>query len=342
MINITTQVKESEWNEFLKRDRSANIYHTPKWKKILENSFGYEPYYLFAKDEYGQIEGLFPLIYLKSRITKNRLSSIPFAHVCGPVGNETAVNLLVLEGIKLFKKLKVTHFEIKSFVDFYGFKRQNAFSTYILDLSPNVEEVWKKMDKGSVRWAIKKSQKEGVSVDITKNIEDLKSFYELNCQTKKDIGVPCHPWNFFENLFKFLNNYVYLYVARYDNQIIGGGIMMHFKDTVIYGYGASNSKYLNLHPYNAIIWKSIEDACLKVYKYYDFGRTSYDNVGLINFKKRWGTVEKKLYYSYYPKNSESLTGNRENLKYKLGTKVIQDLPMPIYKTFSNLVFGSFG
>ncbi|MCK4454653.1 GNAT family N-acetyltransferase, partial [Candidatus Parcubacteria bacterium] len=69
---------------------------------------------------------------------------------------------------------------------------------------------------------------------------------------------------------------------------------------------------------------------------------SYDNVGLINFKKRWGTVEKKLYYSCYPKNPESLTENRDNLKYKLGTKVIRKMPMPVYKKFSDAVFGSFG
>jgi lipid II:glycine glycyltransferase (peptidoglycan interpeptide bridge formation enzyme) len=118
--------------------------------------------------------------------------------------------------------------------------------------------------------------------------------------------------------------------------------VQYFKDTVSYGYGAANPGYLKSHPYNAFIWKSIEDACLNGYKYYDFGRTSYDNVGLINFKKRWGTIEKKLYYSYYPKNPESLTGNRDNFKYRLGTKVIRRMPMPVYKKFSDVVFGHFG
>ncbi|NQE53330.1 hypothetical protein C5S29_07030, partial [ANME-1 cluster archaeon GoMg3.2] len=138
------------------------------------------------------------------------------------------------------------------------------------------------------------------------------------------------------------DGYVYLYIARCDDEIIAGGVMEYFKDGVLYGYGAANSDYLKLHPYDAFIWKSIEDACVNGYKYFDFGRTSYDNVGLINFKKRWGTVEKKLYYSYYPKNPESLVENRENFKYKWGTKIIRRMPMPIYKKFSDVVFGSFG
>ena len=342
MINITTKVKEKEWKDFLEKSESATIYHTPGWKNALEKSFEYKPFYLFAKDECGMVVGLLPLFNIQSRLTKNRLCSVPFSHICAPIGDENVLNALVNEGINFYKDLGVDYLEIRDYIDFDGFQHQNAFSTYILDLSPNIEEVWKKLDKGSVRWAIKKSQKSRVSVNVTENMEDLKEFYELNCMTKKGIGVPCHSWQFFKNLFTFLTDNVSLYVARYNNEIIGGGIIEHFKDTVSYGYGAANPGYLKLHPYNAFIWKSIEDACLKGYRYYDFGRTSYDNLGLINFKKRWGTVEKKIYYSYYPKNPESLTENRDNLKYKLGTKVIRRMPMPIYKKFSDFVFGSFG
>jgi lipid II:glycine glycyltransferase (peptidoglycan interpeptide bridge formation enzyme) len=160
--------------------------------------------------------------------------------------------------------------------------------------------------------------------------------------TKKRIGVPCHPWKFFKNMFKILNDDIILYIAKYKGEIIAGGIREYFKDTVICGYSAANPKYLKLEPYNAFMWKTIKDAGLKGYKYCDFGRVSYDNTGLIFFKKRWGTIEKKLYYSYYPKNPKSLTGNRKNIKYKLGVKVIRRMPMPIYKKFSDVVFGSFG
>jgi len=342
VIEIVNEAEEDEWKKFLYGCDAASIYHTPEWKKILEETFNYKAHYLFAKDDSGKIIGLLPLFHVKSKLTGNRLCSVPFSHICGPLGDESAVNFLISERINLYEDLNVSYFEIRDRVDFDGFQRQNSFCMHILELSPNVEEVWKKLDKGSVRWAIKKSQKSGVSVDATKDIGDLKEFYELNCMTKKEIGVPCHPLKFFKNLFRLLGDHVSLYVARCNSEIIGGGVVEYFKDSVLYGYGAANSDYLKLHPYNAFMWKSIEDACLKGYRYYDFGRTSYDNVGLINFKKRWGTVEKKLYYSYYPKNPESLTGNRDDFKYKFGTKMIRRMPMSIYKKFSDMVFGSFG
>lgn len=87
-IEVTHKVKEKEWKEFLSRSEYATVYHTPEWKKTLEESFGYKPYYLFVKDESDLIVGMLPLFYVKSKLTGNRLSSLPFSHISGPVGEK--------------------------------------------------------------------------------------------------------------------------------------------------------------------------------------------------------------------------------------------------------------
>jgi len=69
-----------------------------------------------------------------------------------------------------------------------------------LELSRKPEDVWIKLNKGSVRWAINKAEKSGVTVKRTRDLEDLRAFYEINALTKKDLGVPCHPWEFFKNM----------------------------------------------------------------------------------------------------------------------------------------------
>jgi hypothetical protein len=68
--------------------------------------------------------------------------------------NANVLNALIGEGINLYTDLGVDYLEIRDCIDFDGFQHQNAFSTYILKLSPNIEEIWKKLDKGSVRWAL--------------------------------------------------------------------------------------------------------------------------------------------------------------------------------------------
>lgn len=342
MSNIVKNVKEEEWKSFLNKCDEATIYHTPEWKQLLEKTFGYKSEYLFAKDESGNIAGFLPLFYIKSKLTGNRLCSVPFSHICDLLGTKEASAHLLEEAIQKFKKSNASTLEIRGTLNDDRFVNLNSFSTYILELSSNPSDVWPKLNKGSVRWAVKKAEKSGVIVETTRDIGDLKEFYEINAMTKKDLGVPCHPWKFFKNMFDILGNSVSLYVSKYNGEIIGGGIMVYFKDTVLYGYGAANPNYLNLHPYNSFIWKSIEDACLKGYSFYDFGRTSYSNTGLIDFKKRWGTIETKLYYSNYPTKSNSLSNNRESTKYKLASKVIGEMPLLMYKQFSNTVFQHFG
>lgn len=341
MMEITTSVKEHEWKYFLNNCIGSSIYHTPEWKRFLQKTFGYEPHYLFSRDVNGDINGLLPLFYIKSRLTGSRLCSVPLSHICGHIGSDDSKEELVGEGLNLYSNLNAKYFEIRDFLDWSSFQPQNLFSTHILELCPNVDGTWSKLSR-DVKRGIEKTKKNEIQVDSTNKTEDLNEFYELNCITKKEIGVPCHPWRFFKNMFELLDGYVTLYIARYNNEIIAGGVFEYFNNEVIYGYGAAHPDYLKFYPYNAFLWRSIEDACIGGYRYFDFGRTSNDNIGLINFKKRWGTMEKKLCYCYYPKNPTTLTGNRDNIKYKLGTKVIRKMPINIYRMFSDIAFGSFG
>jgi len=342
MVEIVRQISENEWKRFLDVCNDATLYHTPEWKTFLEKTFGYKPHYLFAADESGQLIGMLPLFEVKSRLTGSRLCSVPFSHKCGCLGGNTARTALIDEAVALKDRHHIERLEIRTVVENLQFHEKNVFCTHILDLSRNPEEIWKGLDKSSVRWAVRKSEKLGVSVTPSTNIEDLKEFYELNCLTKQRLGVPCHPWEFFKNLSSILEGYAQLYLSQHEGNIIAGGVMECYKGQVLYGYGAADPDRLDLHPYNALIWKSIEDACVNECRTYDFGRTSYDNTGLIQFKKRWGTWEIGLHYSYYPASSGSVVTERDSTLYRLGNSVIRAMPRPAYKALSTSVFGHFG
>jgi len=341
MVEIKGDVSENEWRRFLDVCSDATLYHTPEWKTFLEKTFGYKPRYLFATDESGQLTGMLPLFEVRSRLTGNRLCSVPFAHHCGPIGDSEAVYALLNYELDSFDASETGFIEIRDVVNHGKFESQNSFSTYILDLSVGSDNIWTNLES-NVRRGVRKSQKSGVEVSVTKNIEDLRSFFELNCITKRNIGVPAHPWKFFRNLFECLGDYEQLFLAKYQEEIIGGGIREYYGSTVLAGYAASDPKYSKFNPFNAINWASIEDACRRGYKSYDLGRVSYDNEGLEFFKKRWGTVEKKLFYNYFPQNPVSITSNRRGRKYKVATMMIQKMPMPLHKAFSNHIFQHFG
>lgn len=332
---VINKVPEETWREFLLKTPRATIYHTPEWKKVLEKSFGYKPYYLFVVDGSGNVLGLLPLMKTKSVLVGNRLSCLPLAHKCGYLGDPIFLKEILNRAVELLEKTSNTGtLEIRDTTGGH-FRETSSFSTYVLELSDSTNNVWRKLDKSSVRWAIKKATKLGVNVEISSELGDIKLFYEINCQTKKKKGVPCHPLKFFKNLFKYIPQYSRLYLSKINGEIIGGGVMLSFKDTVIYGYGAAKDSMIKYHPYHAFLWKAIEDAINGGFRFFDFGRVHKANTGLADFKRRWGTKEIPLVYGYYPNlpTSSSLRNN------KFLTAFVKHLPLPFYRLGSNWIFG---
>ena len=344
-MEIEMKVKTNLWNEFLQCCDKSTIYHTPEWKSVLENAYGYDPKYLFLVDDNGLVIGELPLFCVNSKLFGSHLSSLPFSHSCGYIGRESHRNDILESAIRISDGTKSKYLEIRDAVYHPGFREVDSFYTHILELSNKLELVWGKLDKGSVRWAIRKSMALGTSVATTRNLEDLREFYELNCMTKRDLGVPCQPWKNFRNLFEIPGDFALLHSVRCNGEMVAGGIMEYFKDTVLYGYGAANPRYLNMHPYHAFLWAAIENACSDGYKYLDFGRSSDREQGLREFKRRWGTLERALCYSYYPPTSSSALAeaySKKSVLYRLGSAIIRHAPMTIYKRFSDAVVGGMG
>ena len=148
------------------------------------------------------------------------------------------------------------------------FETSNQFSTYILRLS-KAEDVWNGLDS-TRRWAVRKAQKNGVTLRTSESKEDIKTFFEINCENKKTLGIPGHPEAFFLNLFDELRGHCTLYLAEYQQKVVAGIITLQFGKIVFYGYAASVEAYKTYQPNVFLIWKAIEDACNNGFEFFDF------------------------------------------------------------------------
>ncbi|NQE53349.1 hypothetical protein C5S29_07125 [ANME-1 cluster archaeon GoMg3.2] len=348
MIGITSKVKENEWREFLEKSESATIYHTPEWKEVLEKSFGYKPYYLFAEDEENKLCGILPLFQVKSLLTGNRLVSLPFSYICGPIADsDDILRGLVSDAKRLCDELRCRYLELKLQEQLpsigLNLTENDCYSTFILMLSSKTEEVWRRFSKKSVRWGITKSEKDGVRVRLASTVDDFKFFSELNQKNKKGKGVPTFPFTFFQNIWQRMYpvGCVDLYLAELNGERIAGAIFLKFRGTITYAFAASDDRYLMHRPNNLVLWRAIEDGCKGGHGYFDLGRALPDNKGLIAFKKRWGTEEKKIYYYYYPQMPNLLL-NERGLRYRILTGVWKRTPMVISRRLDPYLLSNFG
>lgn len=341
-MKLVGNVKKELWKEFVNENPKSTIYHTPEWVSVLERTFDYRSKHLFAIDDSEKILGFIPMFHVKSKIFGSRLSCLPFSHICGFIGEEKVKKEILNEAIEISEKLK-SKLEIRDLVDDKRFQTIGGFYTYVLRLSNDLKEVWSRLGR-DVKRAIKKAQIDGVIVENNSDSSALKEYIDLNFVNRKNLGVPAHPSRFFENLFKELEDNMRLYLAKFKNEVIGGGLFLYFKDTVLYGYGASNPKYLKLHPNHAILWKAIEDACKEGFVYFDFGRASLNESGLRAFKLRWGTEEIALKYSFYPDCHTQLVkaGTQNSFMFRVGKIFIRNMPLKIYKKLSEKAVGYLG
>lgn len=337
-IEVNPGLSVEEWQAYVENHPEGLMSHLPQWKEVLEESFHHKPFYLFARDEKDRLCGILPLFQIKSWLTGNRLVSLPFS-LCGPIADsEDILSELVCKAKDLCHDLKCSYLEIRmAKPKDLGLQMSDYFSTYVLELS-EPKEVWKKLDRKSVRWAINRSKKDGVSIRASSTTADLKYFYQLNQQTKRRLGVPGHPFAFLRNICSKMDTSTKLYLAELEGQPIAGIITLGFKDTVHYAYAASDKRFLIHRPNNLLVWQAIEESCGKSYHYFDFGKTSPDDEGLARFKKQWGTEQKKLYYYYYPRMPNLISANRSGTKYRFVTSLWRRLPLFVTGILSPIAF----
>jgi len=113
--------------------------------------------------------------------------------------------------------------------------------------------------------------------------------------------LPPQPHHFFKNLYNtvLLNDAGFIVLARFQTNIVAAAVYLVMGKKIIYKYGASDKAFLHLRPNNLIMWEAIQWYCQKGFMSFNFGRTEPDNLGLLQFKRGWGTIEEKVHYFKY-------------------------------------------
>ncbi len=167
---------------------------------------------------------------------------------------------------------------------------------WMLDLTPSEEELLKNMRKDA-RYAIKKAQKDGVSVTLSHDIGDIDRFWNIYQETvarqeftafsKKYIAAE------FE-AFQNVNNAIFVF-ASYKGEVIAGAMIIFTKNSAFYHHGASTRRHPAISGAHVVQWSAIREAKRRGCNFYNFWGIAGDNkprshpwAGLSHFKKGFG------------------------------------------------------
>ncbi len=306
-IKRIDNISSEEWDAMVKKSKHGTIFHTDSWLKILYRNFDCKPIKLMAVNRGRDIIGIFPIYKFKKHFFKIRKS--PFPDVETPYGGPLALNG---EVINLFmeeiKKTKGSHYFIFSPTynfnkDFKNYKKEKL-KTFILDLTPNLDDLWKNLDK-KARNEVRKAKKNNVTIFETKESKFINDYYQMLYSTFKRTNANILPKKFYLDIFETFKekNQVKLVFAKYKNKLISGAMFLIFKGRINYWTGASLKEFLSLNPNNLIQWYIIKWAKENNLKEYDLQGANIPRIA--KFKSGWGG--KLVEYPRYVKKTKIVT-----------------------------------
>jgi FemAB-related protein (PEP-CTERM system-associated) len=318
-----------KWDQFVNTSSNSSLFHLFDWKRIFENNYGLETFYLMAKDD-GVIKGILPLVLFKSRLTGRFFVSFPVSNdggIC--TENEEVYNLLLQESIEIAKREKADYIEFHHKERYRGLATKTSKFSLWLKLKTDLQELWKGFED-KVRNQIRKAEKCGLEVKIG-GMEDIDRFYQVYAINMRDLGIPIHSKKFFMDILKVFPGKVKIFSVLKDNRTQASGFTFSFKDRLEVPWASSIRKYNKFCPNHLLYWKMLKFACSNGLKYFNFGRSNKDS-GVFRFKEQWGAQPRELYWQYYLLNGNKLPEtNPQNPKYALARKVWQKTPILITK-----------
>ena len=339
-IQIVNPLDIPDWDTYVYTFPDATIFHSAAWARVLIESYGFVPYYCILYQG-KEIAGILPLMEVRDILGRKKGVSIPLSDFCEPLFSnlhdfQKAFELLT--GIAQNKKWRAI--ELRGGEQWLSQELSyDKIYTHEIDLCPEPDIIFKSFSNTNRR-NIRKAEKSGISVKHGNSLDAVKSFFYLNCLTRREHGLPPQPWKFFENLWKiFLSQGKgFITLVSYDGRAIAGNVYFIFGDKVLYKYGAFDRSFQYLRPNNSAMWESIKH-CRKIgCRRFYLGRTELHHRGLRQFKLGWTQNENLHNYYRYNVARKHFLKNKVSLNRGLTTKIFRFIPQPVLTTIGKILY----
>ncbi len=256
-------------------------------------TYGFTPVWLAAD------HSLLPLMEVDSWLTGRRGIALPFTDECGPLcETEDDFQRLFQNAVELGRSRGWKSLELRGGRKFSGEAPASlSFYGHNLNLVADESLLFGQM-AGSARQAVRKAEKDGVTVEVLQSEAAMRDFYVLQCRTRRRHGLPPQPLGFFLNIWRHIlsQNQGMVVLASERGQKIAGGVFFFLGGRAIYKYGASDFRRQHLRPNNLVMWAAMKWLARNGATALHLGKTPLEHEGLRRFKLNLGAVEQRIEY----------------------------------------------
>ncbi|QQS49223.1 MAG: FemAB family PEP-CTERM system-associated protein [Acidobacteriota bacterium] len=291
----------ANWDELVERLPEATFCHRSGWMRVVELTWGHRNRSLVAERD-GKVTGLLPLFHLRSRLFGSRLLSTPNAVYGGPLAEDAATRLALIEAaLDLATGLKVDFVELRDrlTIDAPAAEAlgQNIYVTFETPLAPDADELMARLPR-DVRRMIRLGARAGLSLERGSE-ELLDRFYEVYAASVHRLGTPVFSRRLFTEFLREFPKECDILVVRHGRRLAGAVMSFYFRDTVMPYFAGVDRDFYRFGASNFMYWSLMSDAAGRGYRRFDFGR-SKRGTGAFEFKRGWGIEPRPLAYRFFP------------------------------------------
>ena len=337
-------IEDPRWERLSLTHPGASVFHSSGWLKALRQAYGYEPIAVTTTPPGSELLNGIVFCQVRSRLTGNRLVSLPFSDHCEPLLNsQTEFDCMLSRLRKDPQHRDVKYIEIRPMTSRFrgpaGFRELEEFRLHTISLGPPAEELFRRFHN-NIQRNIRRAETKLLRYEKGTSGILLAHFRRLFARTRRRHRLPPQPLLWFRSLLDCLGERVTIRLAYKDELPIAGILTLRHNDVMVYKYGCSDFRYRQFNGMAFLLWRSIQEAQQEGFREFDLGRSDPTNAGLITFKERWGSIGSTL--AYWSDGTNRFDGAAAKWMSRCGRQLVPYLPDSLLSTASRLLYKHVG
>ena len=318
----------AEWDAVVRSFPGWTHFHLWGWKPVIERVHRHECLYLAARGPNGALEGVLPLVRVKSPLFGHYLVSMPFLNYGGPLGSEEAVRALASEAVSVAERDGVKLLELRSREPLpLDLPVSHRKITVMLDLPAGGPEALFQSFRAKLRSQVRRPEKEGVSVRM--GPDQVGPFFAVFSRHMRDLGTPTQPRQLFQAIADEFGDNAWFGCAYLGEVPIACGAGLKWGGEFEMTWASALVAYQRMAPNMALYWAFMERAAREGLALFNFGRCTPGS-GTHRFKQQWGGRDVPLHwYRHAPGGREVHTPSPDEGAYSWGPRLWRRLPLGV-------------
>lgn len=287
----SVQAGSAAWDDFVRRAPGGLPSHLSGWRKVMQDTYGYQTHYLMAQDG-DEILGVFPLFIVPSRLTGKRMMTMP-GGLCA-VNDEAATGLLN-RSLQVAADEGLTNVVVQDSREVWSqeWQAQSDHVFWLLPLPDTAETLWSQLD-GNIRRQVRKARSNNLRAEVDRSGTLLPSFYEMFSRFTHQVGTPVFGYQFLENVVRTFPDSFNIALVWHEETPVAGYFQLEMGNTMYGMWGAALPESLKLRAAYLALWEIMSDAINNGFSYLDMGRSPAGS-NASKFKGQWGGESAPVY-----------------------------------------------